>query len=162
MSLANYTPPSRTISLGGDNSFLVTGLSLQSIEILVRTHLPDVEELFELFMEGGNFTNDDLKRLALTLATRAPGFTANVIALGAGESDATENAARLPFPVQLQALAEIAELTFAEVGGIKKFVETVAGLLSSMKIKVPPKVTEAVSQMVSQPSSGSTKDSAGM
>lgn len=161
MSLANYTPPSRTVSLGGDNSFNVNGLSLQSIEILVRTHLPDVEELFELFMDGGNFTTDDLKRLALTLATRAPGFTANVIALGAGETDATENAARLPFPIQLQALAEIAELTFAEVGGIKKFVETVAGLLSSMKIKVPPKVTEAVDRMT-QPSFGSTKDSAGM
>lgn len=161
MSLATYTPPSRAVSLGGDNSFTVTGLSLQSIEILVRTHLPDIEELFELFMSGGNFTNDDLKRLALTLATRAPGFTANLIALAAGETDATENAARLPFPVQLQALADIAELTFAEVGGIKKFVETVAGLLSSMKIKVPPQVTEAVGRM-SQPSSGSTKDSAEM
>ena len=161
MSLANYTPPSRTVSLGGDNSFNVNGLSLQSIEILVRTHLPDVEELFELFMDGGNFTTDDLKRLALTLATRAPGFTANVIALGAGERDATANAARLPFPIQLQALAEIAELTFAEVGGIKKFVETVAGLLSSMKIKVPPKVTEAVDRMT-QPSFGSTKDSDAM
>lgn len=161
MSLANYTPPSRTVSLGGDNSFNVSGLSLQSIEILVRTHLPDVEELFELFMDGGNFTTDDLNRLALTLATRAPGFTANVIALGAGETDATANAARLPFPIQLQALAEIAELTFAEVGGIKKFVETVAGLLSSMKIKVPPKVTEAVDRMT-QPSFGSTKDSDAM
>lgn len=151
MKLASYTPPSAEVPIGSGNSITVNGLSLESIEILVRTHLPDIEELFDLFVDGGNFGQDDIKRLSITLATRAPGFTANVIALGAGEADATENAAKLPFPVQLQALSEIGRLTFAEVGGVKKFMETVAGLLTGMNLKMPQQVTKAMEKIGTHP-----------
>jgi len=151
MTLASYTPPSAKVPIGSDKTIIVTGLSLQAIEILIRTHLPDIEELFDLFVDGGNLGQDDIKKLAVTLATRAPGFTANVIALAAGEPDATANAAKLPFPVQLHALSDIGRLTFAEVGGVKKFMETVAGLLTAMNMKVPQQITGAMGKIGNQP-----------
>jgi hypothetical protein len=145
MALSDYTPESREVALGQGKSFHVSGLSLQHIEILVRTHLPDLEELLDVFMsEGGNFEGEDLKKLGITLASRAPGFVANVIALGAGETDATATAAKLPFPIQLQALADVFEITFTEVGGIKKFMETVAALLGQMNLKIPKKLSEGM------------------
>jgi len=138
MSLASFTPEARDLKVGDKVICRVTGLSLSHIEIIVRTHLDDIEALFELFMNGGgNFENDDLKKLAVSLATSAPGFVANVIALASGENDATENAAKLPMPVQLQAMSDIMELTFTEVGGIKKFMETVASLLGNVRGKMP-------------------------
>lgn len=157
MSLASYTPESRGVEIGGVVKFHVTGLSLSHVEILIRTHLDDIEALFDLFMnEGGNFESDDLKRLGISLATNAPGFVANVIALAAGEQDATENAARLPLGTQLSTVSDVMELTFMEVGGIKKFMETVAGLLKSIRGKVPPKLKKAM-ETTSHPSSGSTE-----
>lgn len=142
MPLASYTPKSHTIPLGDDNSFNVTGLSLTHLTIIVETHLEDAEALWDLFSQGGDFTDDDLKRLGLSLATNAPGFVANMIALASGEVNAQLGAARLPFPIQLEATAKIMELTFSEVGGIKKFMETVAGLLSSLKMQRPTALTE--------------------
>lgn len=138
MSLASYTPETRDLKAGDKVICQVTGLSLSHIEILIRTHLEDIEALFDLFMTGGgNFENDDLKKLGVSLATNAPGFVANVIALASGEKDAQAGAARLPMPVQLQAMSDIMELTFTEVGGIKKFMETVASLLGSVRGKMP-------------------------
>lgn len=161
MPLADYTPETRAIPLASGKSFNVSGLSLSHLEILVRTHLPDIKELFSLFESGGNFDADGIKALCLTLATRAPGFVANVIALAAGETDATDKAARLPFPTQLLALTEIFEITFTEVGGIKKFMETVAALLSGMNLTVPSKLTDMTTRMTAE-SSGSTEVSAAM
>jgi len=149
MSLASYTPETREVPLGRGNTFSVSGLSLQHIEILVRTHLEDIEALFDLIADGaGNFEPDDLKKLAISLATRAPGFVANVIALAAGEHDATANAARLPMPVQIQAIHDIGELTFTEVGGIKKFMETVAALLGTMSATMPKKLSKVTTRMM--------------
>lgn len=148
MSLASYTPETRAVPLGSDKSFVVSGLSLAHVEILIRTHLADIEALFDLFTQGGgNFEPEDLKRLSISLATNAPGFVANLIALAANETDATENAARLPFPIQLQALSEIMELTFTEVGGVKKFMEAVASLLGSVSGKVPTKLKKAMENL---------------
>lgn len=155
MSLASYTPEARDLKVGDKVVCRVTGLSLTHIEILVRAHLEDIEALFELFMSGGgNFGNDDLKTLGVSLVTNAPGFVANVIALASGEEDATAGAARLPMPAQLQAMSDIMELTFTEVGGIKKFMETVATLLGSVRAKAPQLTKTPVTP--SPESSGST------
>jgi len=136
MSLADYQPETRVVQLKG-GSFLVKGLALTEFTTLIRHHLPDIEALFAL---GSNvlsgkteLTEDDLTKLAVTLSEQAPGFVANLIAVAAGETDekAIENAGRLPFPVQVKTLVDIADLTFSEVGGVKKALESVAGLLQS-------------------------------
>lgn len=126
--LSDFQVERRELAYKG-GSFHVEGLSLESFAVLVRTHLQDLEALFDLFEHSENLQGADIQRLAIAVLEEAPGFAANVIALAAGEPDAAPKAAKLPGPVQLEALAAIGELTFTEVGGVKKFLPTVAKLL---------------------------------
>lgn len=143
MSLADYQPEQRVIPIG-KTSFLVTGLSLGHITSLIRTHLDDLDALYDIGSKViGNkvdVTEQDLTKIAAAVAEQAPGFVANLIALAAGEynAQAINNAHSLPFPTQVKALIEIAELTFAEVGGVKKGLELVAGLLKNNQSESQP------------------------
>lgn len=145
MALADYQPESRVISFNG-GSFTVKGLSLNDVTTLIRYHLPDLEAIFALGSDvmGGKteLTEDDLTRLAVAFAEQAPGFVANLIALAAGESNnpaAIDAAYKLSAPLQVQTLVAIADLTFAEVGGVKKGMESVAGLLKKAPVIPQPK-----------------------
>lgn len=148
MGLADYQPETRVISLKG-GSFSVRGLSLEAFTTLVRQHLPDLEAMWNLGSEvlsgRTELTQDDLTMLAITFAEQAPGFTANVIALASGDTSekAIEGARSLPFPVQVQTLVSISELTFDEVGGIKKALESVAATLAKTKGSLPTKATDS-------------------
>lgn len=139
MGLADYKPETRVISLKG-GSFDVKGLSLEDFAKLVNHHLTDLEALFDLGSSAlsgkTDLSEDDIIKLAVSFVEQAPGFAANLIALAAGDTSEAgmTAAASLPFPVQVKTLVDIAEITFDEVGGIKKAMESVAGLL---KLKMP-------------------------
>lgn len=141
MPLAGFQPATRAIQLNGDNSFEVRGLSLNDVAVLLREHFPDLDALVEMFQDFENVTRDQLNPLILSLVSQAPGFVANVIALAAGEGDASD-AEKLPGPVQVKALLDIGELTFTEVGGVGKAMEMVAGLLT--KTDMTKKFTKAL------------------
>jgi hypothetical protein len=134
MPLAGYQPERRTISLSGGQSFDVTGLSLNHVAVLMREHFPDLDAIFDLFANIDRMTKDDFAPLAMAVVSQAPGFAANVIALAAGEGTA-EDAVKLSGAVQVKALTEIAELTFAEVGGVGKALEMVTGLLRKKGVR---------------------------
>ena len=134
MGLKNYKPVRHTFSLG-DNSFSVRGLSLEDIGALVNHHLPDIEALFSIFEKSGSLENDDAFRDIVKAAiTEAPGFVANVIAMASDEPDAAQEAQLLPGPIQVSALLKIGDLTFKDVGGVKKGMEDIAALLSRLKV----------------------------
>lgn len=135
--LADYQVERREFDLKG-GSFSVSGLSLTEIEVLLRTHLPDLETLFDLFAHIENVSNEDMHKIILAVVNQAPGFAANVIAMAAGEPQCAPIAQRLAGPLQVEILKAIGELTFSEVGGVKKFLETVAAMfgLSNLQEKV--------------------------
>lgn len=141
MPLAGYKSPSRTVSLGGGQSCEVRGLSFDDFAALLRTHLPDLEAIFDLFTNIEGVSRDQFDNVAATLIAQAPGLVANVIALAAGEGDASD-AERLPGPIQLNLLNEIGDLTFTEAGGVKKFMEMIAALLKQTNLKT--QVTKAL------------------
>lgn len=133
MALAGYQPEHRSVAAGA-TTFNVRGLSLNDAAVLIREHFPDIDALFDLFNGVENMETEQLQQLAVVLTTNAPGFVANVIALAAGEGSASD-AEKLPASVQLQALFDIGELTFTEVGGVKKSMEVIAALLTKMNLK---------------------------
>lgn len=136
--LADYTPPSREFSTQG-GSFTVEGLSLQAITVLVRTHLADMEALFDVFSQKERLENADVMELCMAAVESAPGFVANVIALAAGEPNAAPVVMRMSAPFQAEILEAVGELTFNEVGGVKKFLPVVERLLpktAGLKAKV--------------------------
>ena len=138
MALADTAIERRQIVIKG-GSFELSGLSLDAFTTLIRTHLPDLEAVYELVENTTNGLSDlteaDLQTLVIAVAEQAPGFVANLIALSAGEtSDKAIKVARsLPFPLQVKCLMEVVDLTFDEVGGIKKSIESVMRLLKSTK-----------------------------
>lgn len=135
MALATYVPVSHEHTLRDGSVISVTGLSLNHIARLINHHFEDIEALFDLFQNLDRTHNGDLGSIVAGLISDAPGFVANVIALAANEPEAAPQAEKLPFPLQLTLLTQIAELTFEDVGGVKKGMETIAALLIQMKGK---------------------------
>lgn len=140
MPLAGFQPEHREVSLGGGNSFSVRGLSLNDAAVLIREHFPDLDAIFDLFQNFDTVTADQLQPLLLSVVSQAPGLVANVVALAAGEGSASD-AEKLPAPIQVKALLAIGELTFNEVGGVKKSVEMIASLLKQTDLT--KKITKA-------------------
>lgn len=139
MGLKEYQPLRHEIVLGG-SSFHVRGLSLDDVSRLVNHHLPDLEALFELVASSDKIDFDNLRPLVVPIIQQAPGLAANLIALAADEPDEAQRAATLPFPVQVDTLVKIGDLTFHEVGGVGKAMETITALLSKTSLK--PKLTK--------------------
>jgi hypothetical protein len=100
----------------------------------MREHLPDLDALWGVFTKAQSSTPDDFSKIALAVISQAPGFAANLIALAAGEPGEAKSAMRIPAPKQVEIIVAIGDLTFTEVGGIKKGVETIASLLSAMQV----------------------------
>jgi hypothetical protein len=132
MGLSNYKPESHQVVLQG-GSFQVEGLSLEDVSVLVREHLPDLEGLFDIFQKANVSASTDLVPVVQSLVSQAPGFAANLIAIASREPDAAANAAKIPFPKQVEIILAIGDLTFKETGGIKKSWELVAALLQRNK-----------------------------
>ncbi len=135
MALSDYKPERRAFVLTG-GEFSVTGLTPAHLATLVRTHLSDLEALFDLIRSGVDISAGNGLQLASDLLTQAPGFCANIIALASGEPDSGPVVETLPFPIQVDALVAIGDLTFREVGGVKKFMEKVTILLNQSNIKL--------------------------
>lgn len=139
MGLKDLKLPEATIEFpGGD--FAVRGLSLNDISWLVQRHGGKLNSLFLQFQLEGELTADSVAAFALPLLQAAPEIAAELIACASGDPGTAEIAAGLPFPVQIEALEKLAELTFSVGGGPKKLVETVlrlaqgaTGLLSELK-----------------------------
>ena len=134
MPLAGYTPDTREVAIGRDVTIHIRGLSLSSVAVLIREHFPDLDAILDLIQSNGSFDISEMQPLAVAVVSQAPGLAANVIALAAGEGTARD-AERIPGPTQITLLLQIAELTFAGVGGGGKAWETIAALLKTTKMR---------------------------
>jgi hypothetical protein len=134
MALADYQKQTRTFELKG-GSFVVEGLSFDKFAKLINTHLNDIEAIIALVESTSNGLTDlneaNIEKIVVAAAEEAPGLVANIIAAASGETDprAVAAAASLPLPVQFEVMMTIVDLTFSEVGGIKKSWEIITSLL---------------------------------
>lgn len=135
MSLADFQPERITVK-AKNVSLAVRGLSIIDCSALLRTHMNDLESLFEMYereSQGLTFGNVAMARYATRLISDAPGLVAHMIALACDEPDYVDNAKRLPMIVQINALKAIGTLTFEEVGGVKKLIEDLTDLVSQVR-----------------------------
>lgn len=154
MKLSDLRLPEETVQLPGGESFAVRGVSLQDTIALVRHHGPALSNLFNQITSGKDVRIDAMLSVATTLLEQAPEMVAELIALASGEStpEAVAGAARLPLPVQLDALEKIGKLTFFAEGGLGKFAETVirvmqgtSGAINELQLPSPSKAGSASS-----------------
>lgn len=145
MALADFQPARHEIKLQG-GSFHVMGLSLDAISRLVQHHQEDLEGLFDFLKVADTISRDaDMRPLVMALVQKAPGLAANIIALAAGEPESAQQAEKIAAPMQIDILMKIGDLTFTEVGGVKKALEMIAALLGQMKV-AKPALTEMVAK----------------
>lgn len=137
MSLSQYKPETRTVVLSEASTVHLRGLGLVGISVLVREHFPDLDAIIALFKRDQAIAAGDIGAIALSLTTHAPGLVANVIAIAADEPEQADVVMTMPAPTQIKLLTVILELTFTEVGGIKKAWEMVADLLGMAKMMAP-------------------------
>jgi hypothetical protein len=152
MALADFSAERRDVKVNGKVLFSVEGLSLDTLALLVSTHMPDLEYVFGIVMHGEKADetfNQQIARVAIGLASQAPGLVANIIALCSGEplnDELVKQARRLPFPAQVQALEHIGALTFEEAGGVKKAIESLMILLARLRKKPLDNPTDQTTQ----------------
>lgn len=133
MPLAGYQPETREVQIGKGQSVALRGLSLNHLAVLIREHFPDIDGIVELFQGKVDFKKTSIDAVVLAVVSQAPGLAANLIALAAGEGDASD-AEKIPGPVQVKILTVIGELTFTEVGGVGKAMEMLAALLKRKEV----------------------------
>lgn len=135
MDLAEYEFETADVFLGfkkGDTDkpqyLKVRGLSTRDVQMVVQIHGSTVVDLFNRVQADPDMS--DLKNAAAvfnTIIEQAPELVADLIVYASDSktpTKAVEVALRLPLPVQLDALTQIARLTFEAYGGLGKFVET--------------------------------------
>lgn len=131
MSLKDIVLPKETIEFSG-GSFAVRGLSFNDVLTLVNEHRPAIEPLFMQAVAGGLPMGDQVE-LGLMLVEKAPAVVAHAVALAADEPDGAAAFLRLPVDVQLDAIERLMRVTFALVGGPKKFGQTVLRIVESTR-----------------------------
>lgn len=129
MSLQDYEVPTRTVPLGQKGqSVKLTGLSLEGIAILIREHQPDLEGIYEMFVQAEKLSDGDWLKMAASIASQAPGLVANIIAVSANEPESAPIVMKMPIPLQVDLLVAAGEMTFSEPGSVKKTLQMVMGL----------------------------------
>lgn len=139
MSLKELTIPSAPVQTPG-GEFSVRGLSLDDLTYILQRHAVEVSRVISVIeAKRGEIGNDLISELAVGLIQSAPAVVAEIIAVASGNPGEAAYARTLPFPVQLDAIEKIGNLTFEVSGGPKKVLEAVirlakgtTGLLDSL------------------------------
>lgn len=115
----------RTIKLSPDNSVTLRGLNMEDFAILLNNY----QEIMILLF-GGGLKGKSASEIGKELLVRFPSFAYMVIALAADEPESAEKVAALPFPTQVELLANVSNLTMPEgvKEGAKKIVSAIGML----------------------------------
>lgn len=135
-SLTDLPIPSAEVKVPGQKDLTVTvrGLSLADMTELFRRHGEALEHIFQTEIVGTDDTPAPAT-VAKALMVTAPLAVAEIIAMANDNPDAVETVRRLPMTFQIEALAQIAALTFESEAEVKKLAETVlqgSGVLTKL------------------------------
>lgn len=118
-----------------ENYFDVRAIGFPEVAQLIDANRSLIEPLFDR-ATGKDKKNPlvDLESLGRDMIISAPAVVSHLISLAADVDDLEQIRAvrQLPLDVQMQALEEIASLTFASVGGAKNFLETAIRMMGQI------------------------------
>lgn len=141
MSLKAYKPETEAVKLGKSGAFNVRGMSTRDISKLLREHMEDIELMFGIYenMSAAGSDSAFVDRVIGHLITEMPLLATKIIVIASDEGEFDEealaNVEKLPLPIQMDALLKVMKLTFEEVGGVKKFMQTVMTMLAGMGLR---------------------------
>lgn len=132
MAIKDFYVESREI-ICGKTSFKVEGISFDHLVKLfteARDDMLGAMDLYDGLAESGEVNT---MQLAMAAIDKFPNLVAKLIAVAANEPGTEETVRAMPFPVQVDALVAIGELTFTEVEALKKFLGHLALMMEGAK-----------------------------
>lgn len=131
MALADFTPERVEVKYKGKALATVRGLNLEDLSVLIRSHLGDLQRLWELLEDDKQnvFQRLSADGFLLKLIGDAPVLGSKIIAIASDEPEAAEQAKLLPLPLQVMFLQHIVRLTFEDIGGPKAFVALIKDMI---------------------------------
>lgn len=149
MSIADYQPPKASIALPGGSSFEVRGISLPDVSVLWRFHAETIEALFVKIKayQGREWSDFLTLNLIAELVDESPILIATIIALAADEFEMLDKVRHFPVPVMVEAIRQIAVLTFDDASGPGKMLagvlDLIGGFIPTAETLTPAKIAEA-------------------
>ena len=131
MALKDFHREHREVNFPG-GSVKLHGVSFDTLAQLVSEARDDVATAIDAYGEASEAGQTGVEAIALLLLERTPGRAAKLIALAAEEPDAEAHVRKMPFPVQTDMLAAVADLTFTEADALKKFLAHLTRATSGM------------------------------
>ena len=124
-SLTDFVVPTSEVEIpGSDQTITVRGLSVEDAAGLIQVHGEQLNAVYELNIAGRSDLPPAME-IAKALMKTAPLAVAEIIALANDNPKSFSVVRKLPVPVQIEALTQIAVLTFYSESEVKKLVETV-------------------------------------
>lgn len=131
MALSDLEIQTREFTVRG-TSITLRGLCFSDLAYLIHEHRDDLDRVINRAKDQAETSTGD-QQMVMELLQEVPDLAAKVIACAADEPGMAPKARALPFPVQLDMLMALGELTFEEAGGVKKFLADVVKLLQSTR-----------------------------
>lgn len=122
-SLSDLRLPTAEVNVSDGQTITVRGLSVADISEIIREHAMVLNGLYQThIVEKAEMPAADV--LARALMTEAPEVVARIIAHANDEPESWEIVSKLPGITQINALVEVAVLTFHSEAEVKKLLET--------------------------------------
>lgn len=123
-------------------TFVVRGMNVEDLTYLTTHYFEDMVKALEthgLSLSETTLDNrESLAELFLLLVRDFPGLVAEMISRAAEEPDKLDQIRRIAFPVQLQLLHAITELTIEDAGGLGNLWAALRTLLEARGLRVGP------------------------
>lgn len=131
MSWTDYKTPTVEIDLGGGKKGELRGLNLEDFGLLVANHLEMLSKAVEQYANSRSdvFTAASLQAFFVTLCQDFPGLATEVISIAADTPELKDK--KIALGVQMTALAEIAQLTVKDAGGLGNLLAMIGAALQS-------------------------------
>lgn len=131
MSLKDYEFPTKVIPIDASHSFTVRGVDFSDLVALANRHGPALGMIYVKVAEMGGeegkakLNPEEIGGLLMTLGAEFPDLLADIIATAAGEPGQKDKVKKLRFPVQVEALYGVIELSVIGEHEVKKLIEIV-------------------------------------
>lgn len=117
--IADLLPAPRKVSVGPNTALELRGLTLTEITKLLTKY----QSLLVMFVDAG-------ATKAETVIAQSPDMVAEIIALAADAEDQIDDVKKLPFAVQVEAVAAVWELSVPDV---KKLIESLSRVAAALE-----------------------------
>lgn len=137
MSLANIQIPRSEVMFRGE-SLSFRGLSLNDFSALMRNHMAELSTLFDMYdnAETRDTAISQSANFAIKIVKEAPEMVAQLIVLASDSpQDDLKIAKQFPLPLQVECVRCIINVTFEEAGGAKKFLDSLMGMVTTLRPK---------------------------